>query len=99
MNSFQGILTRIAPVLSLSWSFSTILVMTFLICFSLQVNIFPIKDFERSKFTVRAFSLFDSDGSGELDFREFVISIWNYCSIDKTGLIEFAFALYDMDSR
>ncbi len=55
-------------------------------------------EFDRTKFTIRAFSLFDEDKSGELNFREFVISIWNYCTINKKGLTEFAFQLYDMDS-
>ena len=46
---------------------------------------------------MRAFSLFDEDKSGELDFREFVISLWNYCTFDKNDLVKFAFDLYDMD--
>ena len=52
---------------------------------------------ERSGFSLRAFSTMDEDGSGELDFREFVISSWNYCSFAKKGLILFAYELYDCD--
>ena len=52
----------------------------------------------RNAFAKRAFAIFDSDGSGELDFREFAISLWNYCTSDKIALHSFAFDLYDVDS-
>jgi Ca2+-binding EF-hand superfamily protein len=41
---------------------------------------------------------FLKDGSGEVDFQEFVIAIWNYCSFSQPALITFAFDLYDNDS-
>ena len=43
-------------------------------------------DVERTRFTKRIFSIFDDDKSGEIDFREFVLSIWNYCTLGKTSL-------------
>jgi serine/threonine-protein phosphatase 2B regulatory subunit len=43
-------------------------------------------DLERTKFTERIFSIFDEDGSGEIDFREFVLSLWNYCTLTKATL-------------
>jgi hypothetical protein len=43
-------------------------------------------DVERTPFTKRIFSMFDDDNSGEIDFREFVLSIWNYCTLGKTSL-------------
>lgn len=43
-------------------------------------------DVERTKFTERTFSIFDEDGSGEIDFREFVLSMWNYCTLTKATL-------------
>lgn len=43
-------------------------------------------DVERTKFTERVFSIFDEDGSGEIDFREFVLSLWNYCTHTKATL-------------
>lgn len=52
----------------------------------------------RSKFTKRVFSIMDEDGSGEIDFREFVVAMWNYCTLGKASLILFAFDLYDNDS-
>ncbi|KAH8072699.1 Ca2-binding protein [Aureococcus anophagefferens] len=42
-------------------------------------------DLHRTKFAKRVFSIFDEDGSNEIDFREFV-------------LVMFAFDLYDRDS-
>jgi len=38
------------------------------------------------------------DGSGSVDFREFVMSLWNYCTLSKAALIMFAFDLYDNDN-
>eukprot|EP00639_Heterosigma_akashiwo_P031669 CAMPEP_0194672140 /NCGR_PEP_ID=MMETSP0295-20121207/6257_1 /TAXON_ID=39354 /ORGANISM="Heterosigma akashiwo, Strain CCMP2393" /LENGTH=370 /DNA_ID=CAMNT_0039555771 /DNA_START=135 /DNA_END=1244 /DNA_ORIENTATION=+ len=51
-----------------------------------------------SQFTNRVFRIFDEDGSGELDFREFVVSMWNYCTLAKNALVMFAFDLYDSDN-
>lgn len=42
--------------------------------------------------------IFDEDGSGSVDFREFVMSLWNYCTLSKAALIMFAFDLYDNDN-
>ena len=39
----------------------------------------------------------DEDGSGEIDFREFVVACTNYCCFDKRALTTFAFDLYDDD--
>lgn len=55
-------------------------------------------DVERTNFTERVFSIFDEDRSGQVDFREFVLSLWNYCTLTKATLDLFAFDLYDQDS-
>ena len=34
---------------------------------------------------------------GRVDFREFVVCVWNYCSFDVKGLIKFAFGMFDLD--
>jgi len=45
----------------------------------------------------RAFAAFDLDGSGELDFGEFAISLWNFCTMPLRGLAHFFFEIYDAD--
>lgn len=37
-------------------------------------------DMDRTLFGQRAFQVMDEDGDGTIDFREFVISVWNYCT-------------------
>ena len=54
-------------------------------------------DLEKTRFTKRIFSIFDEDGSGLINFREFVLSLWNYCTLTKASLMMFAFDLYDKD--
>ena len=44
------------------------------------------------------FSIFDEDGDGTIDFREFVLSLWNFCSVINASLRLFAFDLYDTDA-
>ncbi|KAG1701154.1 hypothetical protein DVH05_011390 [Phytophthora capsici] len=39
----------------------------------------------------------DRNGSGEVDFIEFVLAVWNYCSFNHASLVRFAFDLYDVD--
>jgi serine/threonine-protein phosphatase 2B regulatory subunit len=55
-------------------------------------------DIPRTKFANRVFSIFDEDQSGEIDFKEFVMSMWNYCTLGKSALVLFAFDLYDGDN-
>lgn len=43
-------------------------------------------DLPRTKFTEKVFSIFDNDGSGEIEFKEFVLSVWNYCTLTKGNL-------------
>lgn len=55
-------------------------------------------DIDRTKFSERVFSIFDDDKSGEVSFKEFVLSMWNYGTLTKASLILFAvgnaYALY-----
>ena len=44
------------------------------------------------------FSLFDANKSGKLDFEEYMIAVWNYCTLHKDGLAEFAFDIFDVNS-
>jgi hypothetical protein len=36
---------------------------------------------EHTYFNKRVFGLLDIDGSGSLNFEEFVVGIWNYCTL------------------
>ena len=47
-------------------------------------------DLDRTRFTKRIFTMFDEDSSGLLDFNEFVLSLWNYCTLSKASLELFA---------
>ncbi len=49
-------------------------------------------------FRDRVFALFDEDNSGQIDFREYVLTLWNYCTLSKASLVIFAFDLYDTAS-
>lgn len=40
----------------------------------------------RTAFTEKIFSIFDNDQSGAIDFGEFVLSVWNYCTLTKHNL-------------
>jgi Ca2+-binding EF-hand superfamily protein len=39
----------------------------------------------------------DNDNSGKLDFEEYIISLWNICSITNDSLPMFVFKLFDSD--
>lgn len=41
---------------------------------------------EETTFVRKIFSTFDTDESKFLDFREFVVSIWNYCTLNPKNL-------------
>ena len=45
----------------------------------------------------RFFTLFDEDGSGELDFGEFIVAVWQFCTNNEMAMVEFAFDVYDTD--
>ena len=51
---------------------------------------------DESKFTNRAFFLFDKDATGEIDFEEFVLAVWNFCTIEGDDLVRFCFNLYGL---
>ena len=50
------------------------------------VEMLTILDLEKTRFTERVFSIFDEDRSGKIDFGEFVLSLWNYCTLSRTTL-------------
>lgn len=43
-------------------------------------------DIERTAFSERVFSMFDENKSGAIDFKEFVLALWNYCTLSRATL-------------
>jgi Ca2+-binding EF-hand superfamily protein len=52
-------------------------------------HLLALLDIERTNFTERIFTAFDTKHSGRVDFREFVMSAWNYCTLSKSSLSKF----------
>lgn len=61
------------------------------------VEMLTFLDIENTSFNHRVFSVFDMNKSGRVDFREFVLSLWNYCTLGNATLDIFTFDLYDKD--
>lgn len=54
---------------------------------------------DRTPFSDRVFTIVDENKNGEIDFREFVLACWNYCSLDARALARFTFNLYDISNK
>ena len=52
---------------------------------------------ERTPFSDRAFGILDEDGSGELDFHEFIAGLWLIASANNHHLCRFGFDIFDED--
>ena len=57
------------------------------------VELLTLLDVERTRFTEHVFTVFDSDRSGRVDFREFVMALWNYCTIGQASLGKFTISM------
>jgi Ca2+-binding EF-hand superfamily protein len=55
-------------------------------------------DLDWTPWTERCFRYFDTTGGGDIDFLEFVISVWNVCTFKIDTLSNFTFDMYDLDS-
>jgi Ca2+-binding EF-hand superfamily protein len=56
-----------------------------------RISTREVSDFtklEGDRFAIELFSIFDVDGSAEVDFSEFVLSLWNFCTLSKSTLGE-----------
>ncbi|ETW02772.1 hypothetical protein, variant 1 [Aphanomyces invadans] len=81
------------------------------------INIFEFLDYfelTKTEFSKKTFKLMDKDGSGQVDFEEFVLSLWNFCTISlswliadtwsplgsftQESLVRYSFSLYDSDA-
>ena len=52
-------------------------------------------DIDNTPYSKKCFMLMDTTGTGEINFAQFVVACWNYCTYDKNGLTGFSFKLYD----
>lgn len=50
-----------------------------------------------TKFSDRVFTFLDKDASGKLDFREYCLGIWNYCTYDVRQMARVAFSFFDVE--
>ena len=55
-------------------------------------------DLDWTPWSERCFKNFDTNGSGEIDFLEFMITVWNICTFKIDSLSNFTFDMYDLDS-
>jgi serine/threonine-protein phosphatase 2B regulatory subunit len=53
---------------------------------------------KETRFSERVFGILDLDESGALEFKEFVIGIWNFCTYDALLITKFAFDIFDVDN-
>ena len=53
----------------------------------------------RTEFTDRVFTILDTSRTGEINFKEFVMCVYNYCSFDYRSLTKFAFSLLDIEEN
>lgn len=52
---------------------------------------------EKTPFATQLFTLIDENASGEIDFNEFMVGLWNVCTFDEDSMLRFAFDLVDKD--
>ena len=64
---------------------------------------FATLDLEYSAFAERAFSIMDVENTStsyhRLEFDEFFVGVYNYCTMDHDYLVKFAFDTFDTDGR
>lgn len=54
-------------------------------------------DLDWTRWTERCFTYFDTTGGGDIDFLEFMVSVWNVCTFKIDSLSNFTFDMYDLD--
>ena len=65
-----------------------------------EVSIIEFLNFfnlDRTTYAAKAFGYCDTVGGGEMDFLEFIVSVWNMCTLSPETLTNFTFDLYDLD--
>lgn len=70
-------------------------------CRSGEISIFEFLNYfnlDRTQYVEKCFEYFDTTGGNDVDFLEFMVSVWNICTLDAQTLTNFTFDLYDLDS-
>jgi hypothetical protein len=57
------------------------------------VELLTLLDIERTMFAERIFAAFDKDGTGKVDFYEFVVSLWKFCTLANGSIGKLIFSL------
>ena len=52
---------------------------------------------ERSTYIEKCFDYFDVTGEGNIDFLEFMVSVWNICTLNVDTLTRFTFDIYNLN--
>jgi Ca2+-binding EF-hand superfamily protein len=52
---------------------------------------------EPTPFGERVFKVADVSNDGEIDYGEFFVAIYNFCSFDEKSLLQFCFNIFDVD--
>ena len=50
------------------------------------VELLTLLDIEQTKFAERTFVAFDEDKSGQINFYEFVVSLWKFCTLPRGSI-------------
>ena len=58
---------------------------------------FKLFDLDFTGFGKNIFSAMDISGDNKVEFVEFFIGLWNYCTLEKDSLLKFSFDLFDLD--
>ena len=53
----------------------------------------------RSPFSDMVFQILDKDSNGTVNFSEFVVNLWEYCSLSPRSLANFAFRIFDKNNN
>jgi len=60
-------------------------------------DFFKFFGLQDTEYNHQVFTIMDQDSNGKVDFQEFVMATWNYCTYSMAALTKFAFGLCDLD--
>lgn len=50
------------------------------------IELISLLDIDRTAFSERIFSIFDENKTGSINFYQFVVTLWNYCTLSDDSL-------------